>query len=168
MVRVIMATVMMAAVGLGTVGQAVRQQGLDRSVRVAGDPGVQGDARLCQCVPGAHTQAAADQGLHAGIPQKARQRAVSAAVGVQDLCPRHPAVFHLVHLELLRVAKVLKHGPVLIGHCDFHDETPPISAFWGIRAPGGDILHRRTGGNAPPPPPAPCAPPGPGPACGGR
>ena len=52
--------------------------------------------------------------------QKARQRAVAAAQGIDHLAANHLAVLHLVELELLGVAEVLKDFSVVIGHCNAH------------------------------------------------
>ena len=48
------------------------------------------------------------------------QRAVTAAVGGHDLLRDDHAVLHVVELELLRVAEMLKDLSVFVRHCDSH------------------------------------------------
>ena len=108
------------------VGQAPRQQGGHRPVGVPRRAGVESDARLGQSVSGAAADAAADEGLHAVLPQEARQGPVAAAVGVHHPAGDHRAVFHVVELELLRVAEVLEYLTVFISDCDFHDKCSSL------------------------------------------
>ena len=56
--------VVVAAYGVGIVGQAASQQGLHLGVRTAGRTGVELNPRLSQGAAGAAADAAADQGVH--------------------------------------------------------------------------------------------------------
>ena len=68
----------------------------------------------------AEADAAADQGVRARLLQKAGEGPVSAAVGVNDLFFCDPPLPHVIKLEKLRMAEVLKNLSVVIGHCDAH------------------------------------------------
>ena len=103
--------------------QPARQQILHGLVGAAGDPAVQLDARLGQGCFGAAANAAADEGVHALGLQKARQGPVAGAVGIHYLRGKHPALLSLINFELGRVAEVLEHLAVFIGHCDFHKNS---------------------------------------------
>ena len=54
---------------------------------------------------------AADQGIHAVLRQKARQRAVAAAVGVDHFCADDRVFCHFIGLELLGMTECWKIIP---------------------------------------------------------
>ena len=112
--------VVVAAPHIRVEAERAREQGGDRFVRAAGYAAVQADARLPERHLRAAADAAADQRIHAVGLQKARQRAMAAAVGIDDLRAPDRAVLHIVELELRGVAKVLEDAAVFIGDCNSH------------------------------------------------
>ena len=64
--------------------------------------------------------------------QKACQSAVAAAVGIHHLSIGYLPVCSLINLKLLRMSKMLKYMPILIGHCDFHCNFPPSFLAYAI------------------------------------
>ena len=123
MVAAVMAravVVMVVACRVGVVCQRTLRQRLCRCVRAAGNARIEPNPSLGQRLLGTHADAAADQRVHLSRLQKARQRAVAAAVGADDLLADDHAVFHIVELELLRVSEVLKDLSVFIGYRDSH------------------------------------------------
>ena len=111
--------VVMITADIGIVCKCACQQGVHRRVRLAADAAVELDTGLRQCHLGTAADTAANQGIHAPLHQKSRQCAVAAAVGVHHFLPDDLAVCHLIELELLRVAEVLKDLTVFISNCDF-------------------------------------------------
>ena len=115
--------VMVVALGIGIIAQGAVCKGGGTEVGISGDAGVEVDPGLSQGVPGAAADAAADQGVCAQLLQHTGQRAVTLAVGAHDLAVRDGTVFDGVDLELLRVAKVLKHLTVFITDCQLHGRS---------------------------------------------
>ena len=116
-------TVMMAmvvALGVGVILQRSLRQRPGRCIRRAGHAAVEFDPRLGQCVLCAHTDAAADQCIRLRRFQEACQRAVTAAVGGNDLLRDDYAVLHVVELELLSVTEMLEDLSVFVSDCDSH------------------------------------------------
>ena len=113
---------MMAAKDIRLKNQLARQKVLHRLVCIAADAAVKLDSRLGQRGFGSAADPAADQGIHPLVPQKSRQRAMTASCCFHHLGSCHFSIFHLVDLELLCVAKVLKHTPVFISYCNFHSK----------------------------------------------
>ena len=112
--------VVVAALGVGVEGQLACQQIGHLAVRVAGDAGVELDARLGQGGAGAAADAAADQGIHPVAPEKTGQSAVAAADGADHLGGDYLSVLDLIELKLFTVAEVLEHLAVFIGYSKFH------------------------------------------------
>ena len=115
-----------AAHHIGVIGQRSGSQLLCRLVRVTGYTAIQLDACRCQRRLGAAADAAADQRVHMQRAQNTCKRAVAAAVGIHHLGGHDFAVFHIVDLELLRVAEVLKYLSVFLSNCNSHD----VFSFW--------------------------------------
>ena len=134
--------VVVGALGVRVKGQGARQQGGHALVRAAGDAGVELDSRLCQGGAGSGPDAAADQGVHPVALEKARQGTVAAAGGADHLGGGHAPVRHIVQLELLTVAEVLKHLAILIGDCDFHGKH--LVKIWFL--PLYPLLEKMQGG----------------------
>ena len=116
---VVLSVVVVAGGHLGKLESACQQLG-DTRISVAGAAGVQLDACLCQSHLGTAADAAADEAVYPVGSQEARQGAMAAAVGVHYLGGDYGAVFHIVELELSRMAEVLEDLSVFIGNCDFH------------------------------------------------
>ena len=112
--------------GIGIVLQAACEQSGHLGVRVSGHAGIELNPRLGQGIAGAAADTAADQHLRAALPQEARQGPVSAAVGIHHPAGDKLAVLHLVKLELLRMAKVLKDLSVFVSNRNFHHHFPPF------------------------------------------
>ena len=79
-----------------------------------------GDAHLRKRHARALAHAAADQFVHARLPELAGQRAVACAVPLEDAFGPDRAVLHLVEFELAGMAKVLKDVSIFIGNRDLH------------------------------------------------
>ncbi len=109
----------MAACRIRIIGKRTCQQCGDRLIGISGYAGIQADPRLSQRLACAHTDAAADQRIHAFFRQKSRQRAVTRPLRVYHGRLHHRAVFRLIEFKLLRMAKMAKHAAVFIGYCNF-------------------------------------------------
>ena len=72
--------------------------------------------RLCTCA-----DASAYERVHTVLPEEPGQCAVAAALCIHDLLGSNRAVFNVIELELLRVAKVLEYRTVFISYCNTHD-----------------------------------------------
>ena len=131
----VLLTVVMVAGGCIGADQRACQQFCHPGVRVALAAGVQPDTCLRQRHLGPTADAAADQGIHLTVLQKASQGPVSAAIGIHHLGGGYGAVLHIIELELCRVAKVLEHLAVFIGDCDFHEDASFPS--WEAHRPQG-------------------------------
>ena len=68
----------------------------------------------------ARADAAADERIDAQRFQKARQRAVAAAVRGRESARDDFAVLDVIHRECLGVAEVAEHIPVFVCDCDPH------------------------------------------------
>ncbi len=73
--------VVVAAMNVGVITEAAREQRVDRLIRFAADAAVELNARLRQRHLSAAADAAADQRVHTVPGQETGQRAVAAAVG---------------------------------------------------------------------------------------
>lgn len=103
--------VVVAAVNIGVIAQIAAQQRVHRRVRLAAGAAIEPDVRFCQRRLRAATDSAADQGIHALPHQKIRQRAVAAAVGIDDFRTDNSAVRRLIDFKLFRVAEMLENRP---------------------------------------------------------
>ena len=113
--------VMVVTVNIGIVAQASAEQCVHRRVSVPADTAVELDARFGECCLRTAADAAADQSIHAMLHQEACQRAVTAAVGINDFRMDDFAVRSFIKLELFGVAEMLKNLTVFIGNCNFHN-----------------------------------------------
>ena len=103
------AGVMATAVAAYHVGVVVQRSGgqcFHRLVCAVGHTAVQPDARRGQCRLCAAADAAADQCVHVQRAQNACHCALAVTAGIHHFRGNDFAVFHIVDLELLRVAKV--------------------------------------------------------------
>lgn len=57
--------------------------------------------------------------------QKTCQRAMTKAIRSNNFRSYHRSIFHLINLELLRMAKMLKDLSIFIGYRNFHSVRPP-------------------------------------------
>ena len=112
--------VVMVAARLGVIGERTVKQCLHRRVRAAAHAAVKPDAGFGECRLRAAANAAADDHIGVIRHEKARQRAVAAAVRGHDGRRRDGTVGHVVELECLRAAKVLKNVSVFIRNCNAH------------------------------------------------
>ena len=123
MAAVVIFSVMMAMVvtlGVRIELQTALRQRLCCCIRRAVHAAVERDARFRKRVARAHADAAADQRVRLRCFQETGERAMSAAVRVRDLFGDDFSVGHIIELELLRVAEMLKDLSVFIGDCDSH------------------------------------------------
>lgn len=111
---------------IGVIGQGSGGQCFRRRIRITVHAAIQLDTCRRQCRLGTAADTAADQRVHMQRAQNARQRAVAAAVGIHHFRGNDVAVFHIVDLELLRVAKVLKNFSVFVSDRNSHDGF----SFW--------------------------------------
>ena len=111
---------MMIAMRIRVVFQRPGGKGPCRGIRRALDTGVEFDSRIGQRHPGAHADAAADQSVHFGRVQETGQRAVAAAVGVDDLFSHDGSILGIVQLELRGMPEMLEHFSVFVSDCDSH------------------------------------------------
>ena len=116
--------VVVIALDIGIKFQGAGKHRLHRGIRIAGHAAEQPDTGLCQCHLRAAANTAADQNVHIQSVQNPCQCAVTAAAGVYHRGGNDLVVRHLVDLELLGVTKVLEDLTVLIGNCNFHNESP--------------------------------------------
>ena len=112
--------VMVVTVNIGIVAQISAEQRVHRRVSLPADAAVELDTRLGQCRLRAAADAAANQSIHALPRQEACQRAVTAAVGINDFRMDDFAVRGFINLELLGVSEMLENLTVLIGNRNFH------------------------------------------------
>lgn len=109
------------AVGARDGGAARKRPGgksLRSRIRAAGYTAVKPDTGIRQRRLRAAANSTADQRVNLQRTQNARQSAVAAAVGVHDFGRDDFTVFHIVELELLRVAKMLKNRSVIVSNCN--------------------------------------------------
>jgi hypothetical protein len=84
------------------------------------------DSGIGQRIQGASAQAAADQDFNGLVRKKPCQGTVADPVGSDDLTGDDPAVLHIIDLELLCSAEMLKNLTVFIGSCDSHVNKLPF------------------------------------------
>ena len=95
-------------------------RGLCRRVGRSLNTGVELDPRVSQRHLRAHSNAAADQGVHFCRLQESGQRSVSAAVGIHYLFVYDLTLFHIIQLELFGMSEMLKDLSVFKSNCDSH------------------------------------------------
>ena len=101
--------VMVVTANIGIVAQASAEQCVHRRVSLPADTAVELDARFGKCCLRTAADASADQSVHAVLHQEACQRAVTAAVGINDFRMNDFAVRSFIKLELFGVAEMLKN-----------------------------------------------------------
>ena len=111
----------MAALGVRHILERASCERLGRCIRASRNPGVQGNARLCQGILRPASDAAADQGIRLMLPQEPGQRPMAAPRGIHHLRGDDRTVLNLVQLKLLGMAKMLENLSIFIGNCKFHD-----------------------------------------------
>ena len=115
-----MLVVMVIAADIWIIDKSTGQQSVYRSVGIAACASVEADTGFRQSHLSTAADAAADQRIDAVLHQKACQRTVAAAIGVNDFGMSDFAVQDFVKLELLGMSEMLKDLSVFIGNCDFH------------------------------------------------
>ena len=115
-----MLVVVVIAADIWIVGESAGQQSVYRSISIAAYASVEPDTGFRQSHLSTASDAAADQRIDAMLHQKAGQRTVAAAIGVNDFGMSDFAVQDFVKLELLGMSEMLKNLSVFIGNCDFH------------------------------------------------
>lgn len=93
--------IVMRAGGIRVEGERAPEQCRNGSVRAARHTAVERDARISERRSRPAADAAADERIDAAFPQKARKRAMPAAVGRHDLRGDDLSVLRRVDLELL-------------------------------------------------------------------
>ena len=112
--------IMVVTFGIGIISKVPCNKALYRLVCISVDTAIELNACLGKCHLCTATNAAANQHIHSTIRQKTGKYAVSASVGVDDLCRKNFIPFYGINLKLLRVTEVLKNFTITISYCDFH------------------------------------------------
>lgn len=110
----------MVAFCIGVIGKCFGDTGNHRIVSVSANTAVQLDVCLGKGRLGTAADATADEGIHAKLGKQSCQRAVTASVGINDLCLYNNAVLHIIHFELCGVTKVLEDFSVFVSYCNFY------------------------------------------------
>ena len=113
--------VMVVAVNIGIIAQISAEQCAHRRVSVSADTAIELYARFGQSRLRTAADASANQSVHAVLHQEACQRAVTAAVGINNFRMSDFAVRSFIKLELFGMAEMLKDLTVFIGNCNFHN-----------------------------------------------
>lgn len=71
----------------------------------------------------------ADEGIHAVLPEEARQGSVAGPIRVQQGAAGDLAVRHIIDHELPGVTEVAEYLAVFIGDCNFHFKTSPLDSI---------------------------------------
>ena len=119
-VAAMLAMTVMTAVGLAAVSQAAGQKGCNCLIGISGDPRVDFNAGLLQCIDCSAADTAADQHADSLLPQEAGQGTVAEAICPNDAAGADCAIFNFIYLKSFCMAKVLKHLAVLVSDCNFH------------------------------------------------
>jgi len=112
--------VMVVAFGIGIISKVPCNKALYRLVCISVDTAIELNACLGKCHLCTAANAAADQHIDIELGKKTGECAMSASVGVDDLCRKNSIPVYGINLELLRMAKVLKNFTITISYCDFH------------------------------------------------
>ena len=112
--------VMVVAFGIGIISKVPCNKALYRLVSISVDTAIELNACLGKCHLCAAANAAADQHIDIELGKKTGKCAMSASVGVDDLCRKNFIAFNGINLKLLRVTEVLKNFTIAISYCDFH------------------------------------------------
>ena len=118
---VMMVAVLMVRAGRGGVeGQPAGNQRIDRLIRRALNAAINLNAGLCERDARAAADAAADQRVDTVRLQKARQRAMAAAIGRHNLAGNDLVTLYRVNFKLFGVPEMLENLSVVICGCNFH------------------------------------------------
>lgn len=112
--------VMVVTFGIGIISKVPCNKALYRFVCISVDTAIELNACLCKCHLCTAANAPADQHIYIELGKKTGKCAVSASVGVDDLCRKNFIPFNGINLKLLRVAEVLKNFTITVSYCDFH------------------------------------------------
>ena len=112
--------VMVVTFGIGIISKVPCNKALYRFVCISVDTAIELNACLGKCHLCAAANAAADQHICIELGKKPCECAMSASVGIDDLCRKNSIPVYGINLELLRVAEMLKNFTIAISYCDFH------------------------------------------------
>ena len=112
--------VMVVAFGIGIISKVPCNKALYRFVCISVDTAIKLNTGLGKCHLCTAANAAADQHIYIELGKKAGECAMSASVGVDDLCRKNSIPVYGINLELLRVAEMLKNFTITVRYCDFH------------------------------------------------
>ena len=112
--------VMVVTFGIGIISKVPCNKALYRFVCISVDTAIKLNTGLGKCHLCTAANAAADQHIDIELGKKTGECAMSASVGVDDLCKTNFIPFNGINLELLRVTEVLKNFTIAISYCDFH------------------------------------------------
>lgn len=105
---------------VGIVAESAGQKGRHIFICAAGSAGVKLNPGLGQRRTCAAADAAADENIDSMLLKETGQRAVAAAIGVNDLGGEDLGALYLIDLKLLAMPEVLKNLSVFIGDRDVH------------------------------------------------
>ena len=112
--------VMVVTFGIGIISKVPCNKALYRFVCISVDTAIKLNACLCKCHLSTSANAAADQHIYIELGKKASECAMSASIGVDDLCRKDFIPVYSINLKLLRVAEMLKNFTIALSYCDFH------------------------------------------------
>ena len=112
--------VVVITVNIGIKAQPTADERVYSIIRAALHTAVKLNACLLERLLCAAADAAADERIHMGIFEKARQRAVAAAHGGKDYFGDDGIVLHVIKGEVSRVTKMLKDISIFISDCNSH------------------------------------------------
>ena len=112
--------VMVVTFGIGIISKVTCDKALYCLVCISVDTAIELNTGLGKCHLCAAANAAADQHIDIELGKKTGECAMSASVGIDDLCKTNFIPFNGINLELLRVTEVLKNFTIAISYCDFH------------------------------------------------
>ena len=116
-----MIVAMVIALNVRVIQKLTADQGFHSRIRTAGNAAEQLYTGCCQRHLGTTADAAADQHIRFQRRQYASQSAVTAAVGIHNLCRQNLTILNIIDLELLGMTKVLKDISVFVSNRDSHN-----------------------------------------------
>ncbi len=121
MAFLVMMLPVMVALDVGVIGKITGQEGLDRSVRVAGNAAEQLNTNRSKGHLSTAADSSADQNIGLQSIQDLSQSAVTAAICADNLRRNDLAVFHIINLKGFGMAEMLEDIAVFISDCDSHN-----------------------------------------------
>ena len=112
--------VMVIAFCIGVIGKRSSNISSNGIVCISADTTEQLDTCLSKGQLGTAADASADEDVNSQAGKQSCQCAVTASVGVNDLCLYYGIVLDIIHLELCGMAEVLEDLSVFVGYCNFH------------------------------------------------